>query len=145
MKRLMIPLSILMLMTVASCDLFRSRKGPIAQESSQLESQGRDLRAEGEKLVKDGIADQNRAKELRVLAADKRRQADVLISQGDPTRANQLRLEAEQQEADAVASDNRGRDTEARGRQLITSGENAIHHSKDLEKQGENINRKTVD
>jgi hypothetical protein len=141
MKPLVISLAALLLLP--SCFL-RSSKGPIAKESAQLESEGQNKKAEGEKLVREGIDLQNKAKELLILADDNRRQAAILAAQGDTDKATQLRLDADKMTADAQASENEGRNKEAQGQQLVADGAQILGRSEQLEQKGESMPRKTM-
>jgi hypothetical protein len=123
---------------LSSC-WFGKSKGPIDQERSQLNSDSRKMTADGQQMIRDGQALQNRARESRVVAASNRQQAQVLMAQGKVDDANQLQLQATQQEADAVASDDKGRALEAQGLKQVGAGQDTMNRSNTLEKQGEQI------
>jgi len=127
-------------MSLTAC-FGKKDKGPIAQERERLSSKGKEMTSEAEKLIKEGQALQNSARESRVVANSQRRQADILASQGKTEEAAQLRQQADQHEANATAADNEGREKEAQGLNQIGSGQNYQNRMDSLEKQGERINK----
>ena len=124
---------------LSACSMFQS-KGPIDQERSQLKSESNTKLAEGRKMIEEGQALQNRAKESRVVAASNRREADVLMAQGKTEEATQLRLQADQHDADADATENRGRDLEQQGVAIVGEGQDLQNRRQTLEKQGDELN-----
>jgi hypothetical protein len=124
---------------LSSC-WFGKDKGPIDQERSQLSTDSRKMSADGQQMIKDGQALQNRARESRVVAASNRQQAEILMAQGKTDEANQLQLQATQQEADAAASDDKGRALEAQGLKQVGAAQDTMNRSNTLGKQGEQIN-----
>ena len=124
---------------LAACSTSGSKKGPIEQEMSRISADGKKMTSDGEKLIKEGHALQNSARESRVVAASQRRQVNALLAQGKTEEADQLKLRADQADADAAESDNKGRVLEAQGLALIGSGQDSMNRSNSLEKQGEHI------
>src|SRR5258708_5675194 len=72
---------------LGSCYL--QKKGPVEHKSSELNSEGNNLRAEGETQVKEGMTLQHKAQELRLVAEDTQRQAST-VETTDPSRAASL-------------------------------------------------------
>ena len=127
-------------LALSACSMFGGgKRGPIAQEQSQLNSDGEKMTAEGQKMIRDGRALQNSARESRIVAASQRKQADILTGQGKTDEATQLRLKADEQDANAAASDNKGREMEAQGLVRIGDGQDSQNRSDTLGKQGEQV------
>lgn len=129
--------------TLASCGLLGSqRKGPIAEESSRLKTNGEELIARGQKLMDEGIRLQNDAKEKRVLSEEKLKQVGALESQNNPSAASVLWLEAKSEQSDAMASESRGRQLEEEGREMLRRGNEAVQRGRNLDEKSKQIERK---
>jgi hypothetical protein len=104
----------------------RTPQGPVTLKTEERRVDGEDLKKQGEKLLRDGLALEDEARKLRADAAEDRRTADTAETKGQFDRATQLRLQANERETEATQKEYQGRDMELRGGDFLNRGDAAI-------------------